>query len=84
MGKPYKLSHVKCKGRRKQVAGVLLVSMEPACSWPKNPALLLLAEKAEKLASLERASQLWHTALFCLLLCFLGVFSRAGFVVSLV
>lgn len=41
-------------------------------------------DAAENLASHERASPRWHTTGFCLLFCFLGVFSRTGLVVSLV
>lgn len=39
-------------------------------------------DAAEKLASCGRASPRWHTTGFCLLLCFLEVFSTTGLVVS--
>jgi len=41
-------------------------------------------DAAGELAGQERASQLWHTTWISLLLCFVGLFSKAGLVVSFV
>lgn len=80
------MSNVRAEGSRWQVSHLFQwgwsvadpkrARASPACQQdlPKHG-----LDAAENLAS-----QLWHTTWFCLLLCFLEVFSRTGLVVSLV
>lgn len=83
------MSNIRAGGSRWQEShlfqwGLSAADPKRACAVPAHQQDLPKhdLDAAEKLASHERASQLWHTTCFSLFLCSLQVFSRTGFVVS--